>query len=303
VTLPVIVGPTAVGKTAAAIIVAEVLGAEIISADSRQLYRGLNIGTAKPTAEERRRVRHHMVDVLDPGAPYSAGQFGEDARACAREIATRSRVPLLVGGSGLYVTSAVDGLFDGPAADPELRERLEERLRREGVAVLAAELAATDPGLNVDVTKPRRIIRALEVYVLTGVPLSRLHAERRVDTGVEPCIVGLHRERSALYRSIEERCERMLAAGLVEEMEELERAGVPMDCTALNTVGYAEVRAYRSGRISWGEMVRLFKQNSRRYAKRQMTWFRRDPRIRWVRVEEGGGVEAAAAGILAHLGR
>ncbi len=194
----------------------------------------------------------------------------------------------MVGGSGLYVRSLIDGLFEGPSADKEFREILEKRLATEGVQALIEELKRVDPeaAASADPTKPRRIIRALEVYHLTGEPISRRQRERKSVIDFESVQFGLRWERVALYRRIERRCEEMVAAGLLEEVDRLERLGFDSSMNALNTVGYAEAFAYRRGTISFEEMMRLFKQNSRRYAKSQLTWFRRDKRICWIKMDE-----------------
>ena len=301
----VVVGATAAGKTAVSLPLAQMLDAEIISADSRQVYRYMDIGTAKPTAEERAAVPHHFVDIRDPDEDYNAGLFGDEARAEVARIDARGKGVLVVGGSGLYVQSLIDGFFDGPPADPEFRDRAEERLAREGLAVMLEELGRVDPAMRarIDVTKPRRVIRALEVYHTTGRPISALQEERKVAVPFAPVIFGLAVERAELYRRIEERCDRMLGGGLEEEAAALEARGYPATLNALNTVGYAEVYAWRRGEIPREEMVRLFKQNSRRYAKRQGTWFRKDARVVWI--EAGGGRSAGsiAEEIAGHLRR
>jgi len=282
----VLVGPTASGKTTVSLELARLLDGEIVSADSRQVYRYLDIGTAKPTREERARIPHHFVDDRTPDQPFNAGEFGLLGRKVIRRLAGKGRLPIVVGGSGLYVRSLIDGFFDGPGADETYRRALERRLEREGTPGLLAELKAVDPdsAARIDPTKPRRIIRALEVFHLTGKPLSRLHRESSPDIGFQPVQFGLEWDRRMLYGRVEQRCDGMLARGLLEEVDDLERRGYTDTLNSLNTVGYAEAFAYRRGEISSEEMVRLFKQNSRRYAKRQLTWFRQDKRIRWVRV-------------------
>lgn len=301
----VIVGATASGKTAVSIPLARMLDAEIISADSRQIYRYMDIGTAKPSREERAAVPHHFVDIRDPDQDYNAGVFGEEARAVAAAILARGRRVMVVGGSGLYVQSMIDGFFDGPPADPEFREQAESGLVQGGLAPLLEELGRVDPvtRARIDVTKPRRVIRALEVYHATGRPISALQEERKVEVPFVPVIFGLHVERSVLYRRIEERCDRMLAEGLEAEVTALEERGYTSSLNALNTVGYAEVFAYRRGTIPREEMVRLFKQNSRRYAKRQGTWFRKDPRVQWIDAGEGRDHRARAAEIAERITR
>lgn len=283
-TVLVLVGPTASGKTAVAMELARRLHGEIISADSRQIYKYLDIGTAKPTPEQCAEIPHHFVNLLTPDQDYNAGRFGEEGRRVIDTILARSRIPFVVGGSGLYVQSLIDGFFDGPGADPEFREILEERLRTDGLPALLEDLRRVDPlsAARIDPTKPRRIMRALEVYHKTGTPLSNHHAAPPPDITFKPLLFGLLWKRSELYARIDIRCGRMIDDGLLREAEELKRRGYPSTLNALNTVGYREAYSFLRGEIDREEMLRLFQRNSRRYAKRQLTWFRRDPRIRWI---------------------
>jgi len=299
----VLVGATASGKTAVSLPLAERIGAEILSADSRQIYRYMNIGTAKPTANERAHVPHHFIDILDPDQDYSAGEFGIRGREEIERILLRGRVPLVVGGSGLYVRSLIDGFFDGPPADPEVRSAIERRLVAGGVDALLEELRRVDPvfAARVDPTKPRRVIRALEVFHVTGVPISKLHQDLRVEIPFAPRIFGLGWPKPELHRRIRMRCMRMLEEGLLDEVEDLVRRGYGPGLNALNTVGYAEAFAYRAGEITRDEMIELFYRNTRRYAKRQMTWFRRDTRIDWMEMGEGRDAEGVAGEIAERL--
>jgi len=284
----VLVGPTASGKTEISIRLAEQLNGEVISADSRQIYKFLDVGTAKPTREQRARVRHHFIDELTPDREFNAGEFGLRGRDVVQGIFSRGKLPIVVGGSGLYVRSLIDGFFEGPGADKEFRETLERRVKAEGVKTLLAELWDIDPATarRIDPTKPRRVIRALEVYRTTGKPLSQLHKESIPTIDFGSIQFGLEWDRKVLYSRIERRCDEMLAKGLLKEVEDLEGRGYTDALNALHTVGYAEAFAYRRGEISYEEMVRLIKQNSRRYAKRQLTWFRHDERVRWISVDD-----------------
>ena len=286
--VPVIVGPTASGKTGVALRLAEILGAEIISADSRQIYRYLDVGTAKPTTAQRRLVRHHFVDDLTPDADFSAGKFGELGRRAVDQIFARGRLPIIAGGSGLYIRSLIDGLFEGPGADPEFRDALQERIRRGGLPDLLEELRRLDPvtASRIDPTKPRRVVRALEVIHATGRSLSSHQAAAKVELNFVPVLFGLLWERNELYRRIDARCGRMVSEGLLEEAAALERRGYGVSLNALNTVGYKEAFAVLRGELPAVELMAEFQKNSRRYAKRQMTWFRRDGRIRWIRMNE-----------------
>jgi tRNA dimethylallyltransferase len=296
----VLVGPTCSGKTSLALALAARINGEIVSADSRQIYRHLTIGTAKPTPEERATTPHHFVDLLEPSEEFNAGHFGEEGRRVIKEVFARGATPIVVGGSGLYVRSLIDGLFVGPGADKEYRSLLERRLESEGIDALVEDLRHIDPesARRIDPTKPRRIIRALEVFHLTGEPLSRLHDRQQIAIPFEPILFGLAWERGELYKRIEARCDAMIAAGLLNEVEQIAALGYDDRVNALNTVGYAEVFAYRRGEIAYEEMLRLFKQNSRRYAKRQLTWFRRDERVFWMTMNDESSSEAIADTIL-----
>jgi tRNA dimethylallyltransferase len=297
--VPVIVGPTGSGKTAVAIELAKQMRGEIISADSRQVYKYLDIGTAKPTLDEVRSVPHHFVSEVDPGETYTAGAFGIDGRERIHAILRRGKLPIVAGGSGLYIRALIDGLFDGPGADPEIREALEKKVAAGLTHELLEDLRRVDPvaAAKADITKPRRIIRALEVYYLTGKSISEHHKEKKTEIGFIPVQFGLMWERNELYRRIEQRCDSMIERGLLAEIEELEVRGYGRGRNALNTVGYAEGFAFRAGEISFAGMMRLFKQNSRRYAKRQLTWFRADRRIRWIKMKGEADVEGSCVEI------
>lgn len=280
--MPVLVGPTASGKTPISLLIAPGLNAEIISADSRQIYKQLDIGTAKPSKEDLSRVRHYFVDEIPPERDFNAGEFGVRGREVIGEIFGRRKVPLVVGGSGLYVRALVDGFFEGVSSDPETRSELYRRLREDGAEALYDELKRVDPlsASRMHPSKPRRVIRALEVYRLTGTPISELQ-QASVRTGIKPVFAGLRWNRKLLYARIDRRVEWMIARGLVDEAKALRATGYSSALNSLNTPGYREVFAHLDGMISHAEMIELIKRNSRRYAKRQLTWFRRDERIRW----------------------
>ena len=295
--LAVITGPTAVGKTSLAIDVAGELGGEILSADSRQIYRYMDIGTAKPTAEERAAARHHFIDIRDPDERYSAGEFGRTARGLAGDLARRGVVPLLVGGSGLYLQAVVDGLFDDEAEYADLRDRLRERLAREGLGALYEELGRRDPGTQAHI-KPgdtQRVLRALEVaHRGRGGLVARWQADGPVPLAGVPVAFCLTRRRDTLYRRIEQRVDDMVARGLVGEVETLVAAGYDSDSWAMGTFGYREMLEHLGGACALGEAVETIKRRSRQYAKRQWTWFRRDRRLRWVDLDVWSGREAVA---------
>lgn len=287
-TIVVLAGPTASGKTAAGISLARMLGAEIISADSRQVYRGMTIGTAKPDARERAAVPHHGIDICEPHENYTVGRFFTDARAWIQDIHARGRRVLVVGGSGLYVRALTDGIFEGPEADAALRAVLEERIRSEGLSALVEELRALDPSAadTIDARNPVRVIRALEVCLLTGGRVSELRAQRMQTLPYDVRMFGLRRERSALHARIDRRVDAMIAAGLIDEVEQLRAAGADPSWPAFRTVGYKEVFDYLSKLASIEQTIDAIKRSTRQYARRQLTWFRKETRIEWLDVDE-----------------
>lgn len=283
---PVLTGPTASGKTAISLAIAERLGAEIISADSRQVYRELTIGTAKPTPDELSRVPHHFINELSLEEPFSAGAFAERANLRIREIIGRGRTPLIVGGSTLYLHALQFGLAPLPPTNTETRKYLEERLDAEGAIVLYDELQRVDPAAaeTLDATKTSRLIRALEVYHTTGKPLSAFHAEQHPPP-FQYDVTILDIDREILYQRINARVDVMLNQGLIDEVQAILEAGFDPSLQSLHTIGYREPIAFLRGEISHAEMTRLIKRNSRRYAKRQLTWLRRYPDFQWICAE------------------
>lgn len=280
-----LLGPTAVGKTEIAIQLAQRLDAEIVSVDSRQIYRQMDIGTAKPTAEEQQAARHHLIDCVDISQPFSVADYQSLADAAITDIQDRGKQVLLVGGAGLYFRAIVDGLFEGPGADTALRERLEREAAQHGVNVLHARLRACDP-VSADRIHPNnivRVIRALEVYELTGIPMSELQQQWHPEKQRYPFIAfGLTMPRALLYRRIEQRVDVMLANGLIAEVESLLAVGYARETVALQSFGYRELIAYLDGECTYLEAVQQLKQNTRRFAKRQLTWFRKDTRVEWI---------------------
>ena len=289
---PVLTGPTAAGKTDLSLRLAQALDAEIVSADSRQVYRELTIGTAKPEADVLAQVRHHFIDELDLGEPFSAGQFAQEAEARIREILERGRLPLVVGGSALYLQALIYGLADVPPVPPAMRTSVEARLACEGAEALYRELKHVDPASarTMDATKTQRLVRALEVYHGTGRPLSFYH-QRQKPPPFRYRVYVLHRDRAELYARINRRVDLMLEAGLLDEVRGLLRRGADPAANPLRTIGYQETIAFLQGTISHEEMVRLIKRNTRRYAKRQLTWFRRLPDAEWIDVGLAGEAE------------
>lgn len=289
VPLLVIVGPTAVGKTRTAIEVALRLNGEVISADSRQVYRYMDIGTAKPTISERKGVPHHLLDIVDPDEEFSVADFQRLARQTILQVWKRGKLPILIGGTGLYVKAVVDNYnFSSMAGDWEFRRRLRRLAEAVGGEVLLEKLRQVDP-VTAERLHPndwRRIIRALEVYHFTGRALSTWEREQPRESPYNLCIVGLMMERAALYKTINRRVEKMIADGLIEEVRYLLRRGYSPDLNAMQGLGYKELILYIRGEMNLEEAVALLKRNTRRFAKRQLTWFRRDRRISWFYVDK-----------------
>ncbi|WP_139921021.1 tRNA (adenosine(37)-N6)-dimethylallyltransferase MiaA [Hymenobacter sp. DG01] len=284
-TLLVITGPTAVGKTELCVRLARQLGTEIVSADSRQFFRELNIGTAKPTPAEMQGVPHHFINSHSISEEYNAGRFEQDALALLTQLFQRHRVVILTGGSGLYLQAVTEGLDELPAVPPEVRQQLRTELEAHGLEPLVAELARLDPVAyaRLDRQNPQRVLRALEISRGTGQPFSSFHGGKAAERPFRTVKIALTREREELYQRIDERMDLMLAAGLEEEAR---RLYPHRHHNALQTVGYQELFAYFEGHYDYAEAVRLLKRNSRRYAKRQLTWLRRDPDYQWFHPEE-----------------
>ena len=299
-----ILGPTAVGKTEVALLVAEPAGLEILSVDSRQVYRRLELGTAKPTAAERARVKHHLLDELEPAQTCSARRFRDLALIALAEAGERGVRLLGVGGAGLYWEALARGLHDLPPASAEIRALHVRLLAEEGPDALHRRLRMVDPPTATRLAPgdTQRVSRALEVHELTGLPLSALHQQPRPDARAIPT-VALVRDRADLYRRIEERCERILEAGLVMELRELLASGVPPDAPGLRTVGYREFLPHLLEGKPLSACEEEFVRASRRYAKRQGTWLRhRVPEAVVVRIEPGEAAEETAKRVGSALG-
>lgn len=303
--LLVVTGPTASGKTALGIAVAERLGVEIVSADSMQFYRGMEIGTAAPTPDERARVKHHFVGFLDPDEHFSAGAYERAARAVVADANGRGETPVAVGGSGLYVRALVDGLFPGPARDEEFRRRLALEAEQHGVARLYARLEELDPAY-ADVIGPndlRRIVRALEVLEIAGRPLSDLHREHRASgVSLDAVQVALDYPREVLYERINARADRIVREGFLEEVQSLLDGGYGPQIERLRPLGYREMAAHLRGECPLDEALENMKRNTRRFAKRQLTWFRSDKRIQWLPTTADTRSEDHADAVIALLG-
>jgi tRNA dimethylallyltransferase len=283
----IIAGPTAVGKTDASIQLAQELGAEIVSADSMQIYRGMDIGTAKPTPEQRKLVYHHMIDIVAPDQPYSVGDYLRDARAAIDGILASDGTPIVVGGTGLYIRALMKGLFHGPPADLDLRERLLQREAEGEAGALYSDLVKVDPEAAVKIhpNDLRRTVRALEVYYLRDRKLSDFQREHSFqDRPYRFRLLFLVRSRSELYARIEQRVDQMIAAGLEEEVRTLMERGYHHELSSMLGLGYKHFQDCFLGKTSRDEAVVLLKRDTRRFAKRQFTWFRREPEAVWVDV-------------------
>jgi len=280
-----IVGPTASGKTDLALAIAERIPVEIVVADSRQVYRGMDIGTAKASTSAQRRVPHHLIDVVDPDEPFTVADWVDRARALIPAIAARGRLPLVVGGTGLYVSALVDGHdYAAQPWSPLLRQRLADELETDGLETLVARLREADPDAaeSIDLRNSRRVLRALERAEAGGggAPRSSPYAGK-------VALVGLDRPRAVLYRRIDERAREIFAAGLLEEVRQLRAAGYGPELRPMSGHGYAEAGAYLAGEWSLDEAVAVTARRTRQYAKRQLTWFRRDPRVTWIPLGDG----------------
>jgi tRNA dimethylallyltransferase len=275
-----VVGPTAVGKTAAAIQLANHYHTEILSADSRQLFCEMNIGTAKPTADELRQAHHHFINTHKVTAPFSVGDFEKQGIAVLEQLFIKHNIAIMAGGSGLYVNAIVNGFDDLPTAPPKIRDELNQLLATKGIDFLQQKLLSSDPIYygQVDLNNPQRLIRALEVYQSTGKPYSSYRTGSLVKRDFSAIKIGLDLPREELYNRINRRVDLMIANGLVDEVKSLTQY---RNLNALNTVGYTEIFNYLDGKTDLPAAIALIKQNTRRFAKRQLTWFRKDKDIQW----------------------
>ena len=280
-----IVGPTASGKSDLAISIAEAFNGEIVNYDSVQIFRYLDVGSAKPTPAERQRVPHHMIDIRDPTESFSAGDYQREARLVLEGIRERGRLPILVGGTGLYLRALTEGLFQGPSRSAFWRTRLESIAQRKGREYLHKLLGRLDPAaaLRIAARDKPKVIRALEVRLETGKPLTA-HLKRQPRqplTGFHTHMLGLDPPRSECYRRIDERVLKMFEAGLVDEVRQLLERGIPPEARPLGAIGYRHVLSNLGTCNSWADTIRSIQRDTRRYAKRQMTWFRKLHNVHW----------------------
>lgn len=287
--LIVILGPTACGKTALAVNVARAFNGEVVSGDSMQVYRHMDIGTAKVSPEEAAGVPHWLIDIRDPDEDFSVADFRREAVACIDSILARGRLPILCGGTGLYINSLLNEYHFSAVggSDPQIRERLRQEMKLYGTQYLHDELRRVDPdaAARIHPNDSHRLVRALEVWRFAGVPISSLQKQPGLEPPYRPLMIGLTMEREALYRRIEDRIDSMLAKGLIEEVEALLESGISREAVSMQGLGYRQLAAYLQGECTLDEAVCLLKRDTRRFAKRQLTWFRRDKRISWFQVD------------------
>jgi tRNA dimethylallyltransferase len=296
----VIVGPTCSGKTRLALILAEMLGSEIISADSRQFYKLLDIGTAKPNDSELKKIKHYFINTLDPADDFNASKFEQEAEALIKHLNSKNKIPIVVGGSGLYIKALIDGIAETAASDETLENELLELRKRFGNEYLYDELKKVDP-LTAEKMLPqnwKRVIRALEVFKLTGKSILSHHLDQKKKNEFKYFQFGISWERVILNKRIEDRVDEMIKSGLVEEVRRILSKGYSKNINALNTVGYKEIIEHLEGKFSLERAIELIKRNTRRYAKRQMTWFRADKRIKWFDINEISELDEIAQKII-----
>lgn len=285
----VICGPTAVGKTSVAIDFAGIFNGEIISADSRQIYRYMNIGTAKPTPEQLAEIPHYIIDFLDPDRHFDAGQFAQMAHDIILKLTGKNQVPFVVGGTGLYIKALLNGLFEDNFSDISVRGRLKKEADEYGKNTLYERLLKIDPHTanRLHPNDIYRIIRALEVFEISGKSISSRHREHRFSE-TRYCVLklGIYLDRETLYKRIDQRVDMMLSEGLVEEVRAILKRGYSPDLKAMKAIGYSQVIDYLMGNCTLDEAIRTLKRDTRRYSKRQMTWFRADSEINWIKPTE-----------------
>jgi len=293
----VMVGPTAVGKSRVAVEVAKAFETEVLTADSRQVYRGMDVGTDKPPPEERQGVPHRLIDLVNPDESFNTGLYRRQALDEIERLHRDRRLPLVVGGTGLYVRTLLKGLCEAPPADPLVRAALRQEAKGEGYDRLYARLVAVDPvaAARLHPRDESKVIRALEVYQLSGRRMSEFQQEHGfAERPFSALIIGLNRDRNVLYRRIEERIDWQLAHGLIEETKQLLAQGYQRDSAAMKGLGYRHVAEHLAGEYDVAELVRRFKLDTRHFSKRQMTWFRKEPGIQWLTIEESESAQHTA---------
>ena len=297
-----LVGPTGVGKSDIAVLAAQKIHAEIVSADSMQVYKGMDIITAKPGPDLLALVPHHLIDVVECSESFDVARYIEMVTEKISEISERGKTALVVGGTGMYIKALIDGLFSGPGKDEILRNKLTHELEEIGPEKMHEKLEKIDvrAAEKIHPQNSRRVIRALEVYFLTGQPISSFQNEW--EEKKDACMIGIRRKREELYKRIEDRVELMIEAGLIDEVRNLIRQGIIHNSEAMQAIGIKEIISFLNKEISLDEAIRLMKRNSRRYAKRQMSWFNADDRIKWIDLTPDDTAETGAQKVLKELG-
>jgi tRNA dimethylallyltransferase len=304
--LVVLLGPTAVGKSRVAVRIAGHFDSEVLTADSRQVYRGMDIGTDKPTVAERQDVPHRLIDLVDPRETFNAGRYRRMALEEIDRIYAANRLPFVVGGTGLYIRVLVHGLCPAPQADPLVRADLKKLRDARGRDGLYAELLRADPeaAAKLHPNDEPKVMRALEVYRLSGRPISTIQEEHQFEERpFSALLIGLRRSTDALYRRIEERIDWQLRHGMVEETRSLLDQGCGRELASMKGLGYRHIGGFLANEYDYAEMVRRFKRDTRRFAKRQMTWFRKEPGIVWLSIEDGEMPEQTAARVIRQMER
>ncbi len=291
--LIVICGPTGIGKTDLALSLAEALGGGIVSADSMQIYRYMDIGTAKPGAGELNRVPHYMIDIVDPDEPYDAARFYREGRQAIAQIHGRRQIPFIVGGTGFYIKALLHGLFDAKPVDPVIIDRLGNEAASGGIQPLYERLLVCDPeaASRIHVNDAYRVIRALAVYEMSGKPMSQYQQRHGFkESPFDVVKICLFNDRETLYDRINRRVDQMVGDGLLEEVKKLLEMGYSEKLRPMQAIGYRHITDYINGRMAWDETIELLKRDTRRFAKRQLTWFRKDSEMIWKSPEDMGGV-------------
>jgi tRNA dimethylallyltransferase len=301
----VIVGPTCSSKTNLSLKLVQLIPSEIISADSRQIYKSLDVGTAKPSKSQLEKVTHHLIDILDPSENYDASLFEKDAERIIDQIQDKNKIPIVVGGSGLYIKALIDGIFQTADKNEDYRKELLQKRKELGNEFLYEELKKVD-SVSAEKMLPqnwKRVIRALEVFHTTGEPIWKHHQKQSIEKEKKYLFsqYGLNWDRKFLYEKIDKRVDEMIENGFVDEVKSILNKGYNKNLNSLNTVGYKEIVQYLNGEISFEKAVELIKRNTRHYAKRQMTWFRKDKRIYWFDVNELTELDQFAEQIVASL--
>ncbi len=302
----VLMGPTAIGKSRIAIEVAKALEMEILTADSRQVYRGMDIGTDKPTMTERQGIPHQLIDLVDPDQHFNVGDYRQHAALIIDRLHKQGQIPLIAGGTGLYIRALLHGLWSGPPANWDLRKQLDQQAQEKGSAYLHQQLSRVDPVLanRLHPNDYVKVQRGLEVYQALGIPLSQVHQRHRFqETPYRPLVIGLNIERKLLYQRIEARVELEIEKGLVQETHQLLERGFHRNLSSMKSLGYKQMAGFITGDYTYEEAIHTLKRDTRHFAKRQMTWFRKESSVEWLHLEEHDSTADITGRILQYVNR